>query len=372
MHVNGLRMKLIVAGVALAWLAGCQTTEKQRNTPGALPTAEVKDATPRLNASTYFAHAHLLERQGNLDQAVEQYRQALALAPKFASARNRLAITLNKLGQNAQATAEFKLATAETPNDAYLHNNLGFSLYLEGKYEEAIAALDRAIEIKPQFQRAHMNRGITLARLGRFDEALCEFTLSSGPADAHYNLALIQTEMGQYAAAAKSLETVLQVDANHEAARQQLRVVSRLVAEVDDVTTNQVQVADVTPPPAPAPASPPEIALPGEVGLASDVQIENSPESQPSSPTEAPDAETIGTFPPPPGLPDQEQTPALNSTDLPAGGENNAAIGFSGRAREFHAKVTALGRIAFSQVREIGRALLVDPGALSVEGQAQP
>jgi tetratricopeptide (TPR) repeat protein len=384
-HECGLRVKLIVAGVVLTWLLGCQS-DKQHTTPGALPTSPTVDATPRLNATTYFAHAHLLERQGNFEQAAEQYRQALALTPNFVSARNRLGITLNKLGQHTQASAEYKLAVQSSPGDAYLHNNLGFSLYLEGRYDEAVAALDRAIELRPEFQRAHMNRGVALARLGRFDETLCEFSLATAPADAHYNLALIQTEMGQYAAAVRSLESVLQIDSNHELARQQLRVVSRLVAEVEDATTNQASLAEVAPAPTAAPASPAEVALPGELDLASDVQTE----VQVGAETEVQaEVEMIGTFPPAPPLPAEPQPDLQPTADQPV--TNEAAD--TGAARAARTPVTfdqvmaeilpwnpaeiraTVGDFVTTTARKLhaaGNALLAEPGPVSVKGEPPP
>jgi len=216
----------LVLGAVLLWSTGCQSEPKSA-TP--LRPA-VEDSGPRLNASTYFAHGHLLERQGNYEGAVDQYQRALALAPQMTSARNRLGITLNKLGRHAEATAQFRQAVQQNPTDGYLQNNLGFSLYLEGRYTEALAALAAALELQPDYGRAHMNKGIVLAKTGDYAGALTEFTLAAGEAEAHYNLAVIQAEAGDYAAAARSLESALNVNPSFEAARQQLHVVARLAA----------------------------------------------------------------------------------------------------------------------------------------------
>jgi len=237
---------VVVAGVCLAWSLGCQTQAPNTN-PGALPSGLKTDATPRLNASTYFAHGHLLERQGSFELAVEQYRHALELAPNMVSARNRLGIALNKLGHHAAASREFRAALQRAPGEAYLYNNLGFSLYLEEQHEEAAQALQRAAELKPDFKRARMNLGLALARLGRFDDALAEFTLATSEADAHYNLAVIYTETGRLAEAARALETALRLNPSFEAAREQLRVVAHLAAEEETNAPPQATVAEATP-----------------------------------------------------------------------------------------------------------------------------
>jgi Flp pilus assembly protein TadD len=245
-HVLRLVRPIGFAVIAATLLfAGCQVQQPQHPaaSPGALPTGPRTDVTPRLNAATYFAHGHLLERQGNYEQAATQYRKALELSPNFVSARNRLGITLNKLGRHAEATAEFRRAIEREPAQAYLHNNLGFSLYLEGRYSEAAEALARAVELDPDYRRARMNYGIVLARLGQDDQALEQFLRATDQADAHYNLGVIQADRGDFVAAARSLENALRLDPGLEAARQQLHIVSRLAAEADR-TSKTTQVAD--------------------------------------------------------------------------------------------------------------------------------
>ncbi|MEW6198261.1 MAG: tetratricopeptide repeat protein [Planctomycetota bacterium] len=218
-----------IVGVVLCGLFACMTTEPVAN-PGALPTAKSTNVDPRLDASTYLAHGHLLERQGHFEKAVAQYREALKVNPNLVAAHNRLGITLNKLGRHAEASAEFRAALELEPRAAHLYNNLGFSLYLDGHFEAAERALARATELQPDFRRAHMNRGLVLARLEHYDEALSAFC-EAGPRDeAYYNLAVVQTEAGNYVAAARALEQALTVNPDFAAARQQLREIARLAA----------------------------------------------------------------------------------------------------------------------------------------------
>jgi Flp pilus assembly protein TadD len=222
---------LALAGVALVLCFGCQESPPQRGTLGNLPSQLSGSQEPQINAPTYFAHGHLLERQGQFERAAAQYCRALALQPQLVAARNRLGITLNKLGRHAEATQQFRQALVERPATAYLHNNLGFSLYLEGNYKQAEAALVSALELKPDFARAHMNYALVLAHLGRFDEAFGELTRVGGEADASFNMGILLTEAGQYAEAASYLEAALVARPDFDAARQQLQEVTRLAAE---------------------------------------------------------------------------------------------------------------------------------------------
>lgn len=177
---------------------------------------------PALTAGTYCAHANLLERQGNFTGAEAHYRRALELQPDNLVALNRLGITLNKLGRHAAATEAFERAVALHPDQAHLFNNLGFSLILEGRFTEAEKATRRALELRPRFARARMNHAVALAKLARFDEAYRELTQVNGPADALYNLAMLQADAGAYDLAVASLERSLVINPQRDDARREL------------------------------------------------------------------------------------------------------------------------------------------------------
>lgn len=228
--------KCLFASLAgLAFVAvSCNEPEKKSASPGELPTGRMDEA-PRINAATYFAHAHLLERQGAFDRAVEQYRKAIELQPDFPTARNRLGITLNKLSRHAEATVEFQQAILQKPNQSYLYNNLGFSQYLEGNYVQAEQSFIQAVTLQPGFARANMNLGLTLGRQGRFDEAYAAFRHASDDVTAYYNLAVVQSESGAYTDAVRSLDAALRINPQYQPAVAYLRDISQLAAEQEQV-----------------------------------------------------------------------------------------------------------------------------------------
>ncbi len=248
------RMKLSVAlTVGLVLLTASCVNQSVKTAPGALPRESGDQSAPRVQSTTYFAHGHLLERQGNFEQAAEQYRMALEAKPDFVTARNRLGITLNKLGRHPEATAEFRRALTQTPNLAYLHNNLGFSLYLEGDFNGAEGEFARALQVNPGFARARMNHALALAKLERLDDAFAEFRLAGDEAAAHYNMAMIHADAHRYEEAVRSLDLALRVNPQFEAAREQLRVLGPLalnptVSEVQTSSVSETQTASVAAP----------------------------------------------------------------------------------------------------------------------------
>jgi superkiller protein 3 len=224
------RSWLVLAGVVVVFQLGCQESTQLNPTLGNLPQQPLNSKEPEINASTYFAHGHLLERQGQFDRAAKQYERSLALRPEFLSARNRLGITLNKLGRHAEASLQFERALASYPTKAYLYNNLGFSLYLENRYEEAEAALARALDLQPDFARAHMNRALTLARLDRLDEAFTELKLANSEPDAYFNMGVMLIDVEKYDEAGPYFEAALALRPDFDAARVQLQEATRLAA----------------------------------------------------------------------------------------------------------------------------------------------
>lgn len=239
-----LRALALSALVASAVLVGCQQTQSETNAPGALPGRSAAQ-TPRLSATTIFAHAHLLERQGEFARAAVQYRRALETVPDFIAARNRLGITLNKMGRHSEATQEFLVILETNPNLAFVRNNLGFSYYLEGNYAAAEAEFTRALEMKPDFTRARMNRGVAQAKLARWSEALEDFKAACSESDAYFNLGMVQSEAGFYADAARSLELALRVNPKLDVARVQLHEVARLAALQEQAQREAQAVATI-------------------------------------------------------------------------------------------------------------------------------
>ena len=96
MYPSPGRLCQVLVGVSLVFHLGCQQSLPLNSTLGNLPQQPSHAKELEISASTYFAHAHLLERQGQFEQAARQYHRALALQPELLSARNRLGITLNK------------------------------------------------------------------------------------------------------------------------------------------------------------------------------------------------------------------------------------------------------------------------------------
>src|SRR4051812_10778553 len=61
------------------------------------------------------------------DEAIAAYRRALEIDTRYIAARNGLGVSYSAQGRYNDAIIEFKAAVALAPQLAYLHNNLGYA-----------------------------------------------------------------------------------------------------------------------------------------------------------------------------------------------------------------------------------------------------
>jgi protein O-mannosyl-transferase len=153
-------------------------------------------ATLQKNPDCWMAHYNLgivLSEQGEPDQAIEHYRQAVALRPDYAEAHYNLGRLLVNLGQLNDAVSHYERAAAINPGDAEVQNNLGVTLFGMGRADNAIAHYQKALEIRPEFAEASCNLASALIAKGDLDGAIARYNecLAAVPdqEEAQYNLA---------------------------------------------------------------------------------------------------------------------------------------------------------------------------------------
>jgi len=115
-------------------------------------------------------------------EALEQFKRALALDPKFTEARFDLASVEAEGGRWQEAAADFKQVLIERPDDQRARQHLGEVLFLwgdqfakAGEFERAAARYREALVYRAADAELHMSLGAALARLHRLAEAGSEF-----------------------------------------------------------------------------------------------------------------------------------------------------------------------------------------------------
>lgn len=117
----------------------------------------------------------IAQSQGQRDEAIAHFREAVKLRPLFQGAHSNLGDALRAKGDWQGATSAYRQALSADPNFLDAHLKLAEALHAQNRFEEAIGHFRQAIRIKSDVREAHYNLGTTLLRVGQTEEALKEF-----------------------------------------------------------------------------------------------------------------------------------------------------------------------------------------------------
>jgi len=152
-------------------LTGLARLELER---GALAEAEQHLLRARTIVDSKWVRYHmgrlrLLQRRP--EQALQEYRAALALDPSLVDAHFNAGQLCFNLARPEEARAAFEQALALDPAHAGAWNGVGALALAGDDPQRAAEAFARAVEADPEYADAHHNLAVALERLGRSEEA---------------------------------------------------------------------------------------------------------------------------------------------------------------------------------------------------------
>ena len=143
------------------------------------------------NSRTLFQHAievtqdneiahgclgEALRAEGRYQDALAEYRMALAIDPRYVAALINYGSVLGTLGRLDEAMVPLKTAIRLKRDDPDAHHALGLALALQGHLQEAYTQFETAVLLNPDSVSAHTDLGKTLGNLGRIDDAIAQFS----------------------------------------------------------------------------------------------------------------------------------------------------------------------------------------------------
>ena len=124
----------------------------------------------------YLSNRGAVHLQGNdLESAIKDFEDALALDASMNSVRNNLAASLGRVGRDQEAIVLFKeleKVTKDTFGRLGIAVNLGLCYADVDSLEKSLHYFDLALSLNPNEALAYSNRSSTLRKLGRLDAAL--------------------------------------------------------------------------------------------------------------------------------------------------------------------------------------------------------
>lgn len=186
----------------------------------------------------------------DFNHAIDCYKEAIKIYPKYASAHNSLGYVLAKIGEDEErkgkfaeaerlykeAEMEHKEAIKLNPFHYVAHNNLGFVLTRLGEikevrkehreatrlYEEAEKEHREAIRLRSEYAPAHQSLAYALGKLGRFEEAEKEYKeairISPESPFAHNLLGYLLVQLGRYDEAEKEYREAIRIKSDYPSA----------------------------------------------------------------------------------------------------------------------------------------------------------
>src|SRR5262245_44914477 len=167
---------LAVAGCAACHAAGSDGKKPQESMEKAK-----KVATIALKTDDSLVDAHLTLAQVNFrydwdfESAERQFKRAIQLNPKNASAHQRYAEFLALMGRHKEAVDELNSARRLDPRSLPINTAFGTLAYYSRDYQEAIRQLKKTLEIDDAFPLVHTRLGLAYEQQGNTQDAVFSF-----------------------------------------------------------------------------------------------------------------------------------------------------------------------------------------------------
>jgi tetratricopeptide (TPR) repeat protein len=227
--VAGWRMSRAALGGLMAGVVGVLMVCAWKQTAYWQNSETLWTHTLASTTGNYAAHVSLgnvLLQKGRVDEAINQYQEALQIRSNYADARLNLGNALHQEGRMDEAINQYQLALEIKPDDAGAHNNLGNVLLEQGRTDEAINQYQLALQIDPAIAEAHNNVGTALYGKGRVDEAIVHYQealqINRRYAEAHYNLGNALDRKGRTDEAITHYREALEIKPDYAEARNKL------------------------------------------------------------------------------------------------------------------------------------------------------
>ena len=192
-----------------------------------------------------------LQAEGRLDQAIEQYRQVLALTPDDALAHSNLGTALAAQGRLDEAVGHYERALALAPGDADAHSNLGNALLAQDRSAEGVASLRRALDIDPSSAEAHAALGIALHDGGALEDAAAHLRravdLGAATADLHNRLGIVLGSQDRLDEAAVQFRRALDLAPDHIDAHANLGTALQMQGRLDEAVARFREAMRIAP-----------------------------------------------------------------------------------------------------------------------------
>ena len=202
-------------------------------------------------AEAYSNLGYIFETQGNLDEAVALYRKAIEFNPNLMTAHQNLGFALLNLGQRDAAEESLNRVIALAPEHATALQSLGMIAAQRGDFLQAEILLRRTLELQPDNAEAHSNLGDTLKGLGRLDEAAASrrraLEIKPDLAETQNNLGITLYGLKRLDEAEAAYRGALEINPDYAEAHSNLGLALKELGQLDDAVASYRRALEIKP-----------------------------------------------------------------------------------------------------------------------------
>jgi tetratricopeptide (TPR) repeat protein len=145
---------------------------QEKDVQGAISQYEVLLKKDPTSLAGYMGLGIIYDQRGEADKAEANYRKALTINKDFAPAANNLAWNLLEKGGNIDEALGFaQIAKEQMPKSASVMDTLGWIYYQKGSYLNAIQELQDGLTLEPNNAVINYHLGMTYYKNGQTDDA---------------------------------------------------------------------------------------------------------------------------------------------------------------------------------------------------------
>jgi len=174
-------------------------------------------------AEAYYNMGNAWKDKCALAEAIDNYKKAITIRPDYAAAYNNMGVTLTMLGDLEAALVCYEKSLRIAPNYTEAHYNMGNALREQENFKKAIASYKHTIKLSPEHALARNNMGVAYNSIGEFELAIQSYNgaIENRPnyAEAYYNLGNTLTNLGVLSSAIENYQKAIKIRSTYHAAR---------------------------------------------------------------------------------------------------------------------------------------------------------
>jgi tetratricopeptide (TPR) repeat protein len=184
-----------------------------------------------------------------LGPALEEINRAIALDPEMAMSYNNRGLVYAALGEIDRAVEDYLVAIRLDPSYGEAYHNLGYAYHRKGLYDKAVEEYTTAIGIVPDNAIYYSNRGLAYAARGDFEKAVADYmktlALDPGFADAYAGMGVVNGELGRFDAAVEDFTKAISLDSSNASAYVNRAVAYERMQNIDKALSDFQRVCEM-------------------------------------------------------------------------------------------------------------------------------